>query len=74
MALGYFILPTDFVPDFIPAMGFTDDLAALAIAFKAVQSNISKEHRKSAKIKIAGWFGDLSEDDISFIENQLKKS
>ena len=28
-ALGYFILPLDLIPDLIPLVGFTDDLAAI---------------------------------------------
>ena len=31
-ALGYFIFPFDVIPDFIPAVGFTDDLAVLVAA------------------------------------------
>ena len=31
-ALGYFILPLDLVPDFIPGAGFADDLAAIGAA------------------------------------------
>ncbi|MBR5812777.1 MAG: DUF1232 domain-containing protein, partial [Alistipes sp.] len=31
-ALGYFILPTDLVVDFLPVVGYSDDLAALMIA------------------------------------------
>ncbi|HDO27016.1 MAG TPA: DUF1232 domain-containing protein [Bacteroidetes bacterium] len=31
-ALGYLILPTDLVSDFIPGLGFTDDAALIAFA------------------------------------------
>ena len=31
-ALGYFLLPLDLMPDFLPAIGYTDDIAALAFA------------------------------------------
>ena len=33
-ALGYFILPLDFIPDAILGLGFTDDLAALGKTLK----------------------------------------
>ena len=47
--LGYFILPVDVVPDFIPALGFADDLAALAWALKTVSSNITPEVKEKAQ-------------------------
>ena len=48
-ALGYLILPTDLVPDFIPALGFTDDLTALMVALRAVRKNITPEIKQRAK-------------------------
>lgn len=47
--LGYFILPVDVVPDFIPALGFADDLAALAWALKTTSSNITPEVKEKAQ-------------------------
>ena len=47
--LGYFILPVDVVPDFIPALGFTDELAALAWALKTISSNITPEVKEKAQ-------------------------
>ena len=32
-SLGYFILPLDLIPDWIPVAGYTDDLAALLDGF-----------------------------------------
>jgi uncharacterized membrane protein YkvA (DUF1232 family) len=48
-ALAYFVLPFDVVPDFLPALGFTDDAAILATALKMVVDNIRPEHRDAAK-------------------------
>lgn len=56
-ALGYFILPIDLIPDFIPIAGFTDDLSALITAYAAVKSCITPEIREQAKEKIFEWFG-----------------
>lgn len=55
-ALGYFILPTDFISDFLPILGFTDDIAALGIAYKAVRNSITPEVEAKAKAKLADWF------------------
>ena len=48
-ALAYFILPFDAVPDFLVALGFTDDLAVLLGAYRAVGSHITDEHRAQAR-------------------------
>lgn len=63
-ALGYFILPVDLIPDFIPIAGYTDDLAALLWAFYAVARNVTPEIEAKAKSKLRDWFGDYDEADI----------
>ncbi|MGE5314028.1 MAG: YkvA family protein [Acidobacteriota bacterium] len=56
-ALGYFILPIDLVPDFIPFVGYTDDLTVLAGAIMTVASNIKEEHKEKAAGRLKEWFG-----------------
>lgn len=68
-ALGYFILPVDLIPDFIPIAGYTDDLAALLWAFYAVARNVTPEIEAKAKSKLRDWFGDYDEDDIIIKKN-----
>ena len=48
-ALAYFILPFDFIPDMMPALGFTDDAAILATVIRLVAGNITDDHRKAAR-------------------------
>ncbi len=52
-ALGYFILPMDIIPDFIPIAGFTDDLTALLACIKAVNACITPEIQQRAKDRIS---------------------
>ena len=63
-ALGYFILPIEIIPDFIPVVGYTDDLAALMWAFYSVAKNVTPEIEELAKKKLHDWFGDYDEKDI----------
>jgi uncharacterized membrane protein YkvA (DUF1232 family) len=51
-ALAYFILPLDFLPDFAPLIGFSDDAAVLALALKMVADAITPAHRQKAKDKL----------------------
>ena len=48
-AIVYFIVPDDFIPDYIPVIGYADDAAVLAAAFKVVSSHIRPEHREAAR-------------------------
>lgn len=48
-ALAYFVLPMDFLPDILFGLGFTDDVAVLWAAFRAVQDNIRPEHYEKAR-------------------------
>jgi len=41
-ALLYFIIPTDAIPDFLPLLGFTDDISILYFVWKQIDSDVSK--------------------------------
>ena len=55
-ALGYLICPIDLIPDFIPVVGYTDDLTALAGAVAAVKTNLTPEIEAQAKAKANSLF------------------
>lgn len=48
-ALAYFVLPLDFIPDFVLGIGFGDDLAVLSAAIAAIRTNITPAHREAAR-------------------------
>ena len=56
-ALGYFIFPLDAIPDFIPAVGLTDDLGVFAAAVTTLELNIPQNARDKADAKLKEWFG-----------------
>ena len=55
-ALGYFICPIDLIPDVIPALGFTDDVVALTLAYKAVMASVTPDIKAKANAKLSSWF------------------
>ena len=55
-ALGYLILPLDFIPDSMPIIGYTDDLAAITTVLSKVSSSITPEIEARAREKVNQWF------------------
>jgi uncharacterized membrane protein YkvA (DUF1232 family) len=52
-ALAYFVLPTDAIPDVLPAIGFTDDAAVIAALLAIVGKNLKPRHKDAAKAFLA---------------------
>lgn len=47
--LAYFVIPTDLIPDFIAAFGFTDDASVLMAVITAVSGHVKDRHREKAR-------------------------
>ncbi|MGE5703529.1 MAG: YkvA family protein [Clostridia bacterium] len=67
-ALGYLILPIDLVPDFVPALGYGDDLVALLFAIGQVMIYVNADVRNNALKKVEELFGPLDANDKDIIE------
>jgi uncharacterized membrane protein YkvA (DUF1232 family) len=69
-ALGYMISPLDVLPDAIPIVGLTDDLAVLVYVLKKVWTEVDPEIQEKAKSKLSKWF---DEDEIAEINDLFKE-
>jgi uncharacterized membrane protein YkvA (DUF1232 family) len=69
-ALGYMISPLDVLPDAIPIVGLTDDLAVLLYVLKKVWTEVDPEIQEKAKGKLSKWF---DEDEIEEINDLFKE-
>jgi uncharacterized membrane protein YkvA (DUF1232 family) len=67
-ALGYMISPLDVVPDAIPIVGLTDDLAVLLYVLKMVWTNVDPSIKDRAREKLSKWFDD---DEIKEIDEMF---
>lgn len=65
-ALGYMISPLDVVPDAVPIVGLTDDMAVLLYVLKKIWVDVEPEIKETAKEKLAKWF---DEDEIIEIDD-----
>jgi uncharacterized membrane protein YkvA (DUF1232 family) len=52
--LGYLFSPIDLIPDFIPVVGYLDDLilvpAGLLLVIKLIPPEVMSEHREAARL------------------------
>lgn len=63
-ALGYFILPIDLIPDFIPVVGYSDDLLAIGAALGIANLYVDSEVMRKAKDKMRSLFGESILDEL----------
>jgi len=56
-ALAYLISPVDAIPDVMPVVGFSDDIAVIGLALAKVAGGIDSNVRQKAKDKLYDWFG-----------------
>lgn len=63
-ALGYFILPVDLIPDAMPIVGFSDDMAAVIAALNAIKGNITPEVKSRARERLGRWFPAVTDKDL----------
>lgn len=70
-ALGYFIVPIDAIPDFIPLAGFTDDFGALIFALVKIARHIDDDVKQKARTKLDSWFKNVDKDDLIVVEKRI---
>lgn len=70
-ALGYFILPTDAIPDFAPIIGFSDDLGVLIFALSQISGNITQTIQEKAKNQLLSWFAQIDEEQLDELHSKI---
>lgn len=69
--LGYLISPVDWLPDFTPLFGYTDDLGLLAFGLVSIACYINEEVRIKARKQLKSWFGELDLDQLAEVDARL---
>lgn len=71
-ALGYFILPFDFVPDMAPVAGHVDDMSMIVSALVSVLFYINPSIKAKARQKMKDIFGNGIEKEIDVYDEELE--
>lgn len=69
-ALGYMISPLDVIPDAIPIVGLTDDVAVLIYVLRKVWVNVEPDVKQRATEKLSKWF---DEDEMAEVDELFTK-
>lgn len=70
-ALGYFILPIDIVPNYIPVVGYGDDFSAIITALGVISMFITYEMKEKAKQRTQELFKRVKDEDFKKVESKL---
>ncbi len=55
--LAFIASPIDLIPDVIPVIGYSDDIAVMAATLTLIAMHVKSEHKKKAKELWLDWFG-----------------
>ena len=69
--LGYLISPIDWLPDFTPIFGYTDDLGILAFGLVTLACYINDDVKIKARKQLKDWFGELDFEQLAEVEASL---
>lgn len=69
-ALGYFVLPVDFIPDFAPLIGFADDLGVIIMILKQLAAYVTPEIKNQARQHLKKWFGETEALQLDLIDKE----
>lgn len=53
-AVLYFVIPTDAIPDIVPALGFTDDISVLYLVYKYIDKDVKRFLERKQEIAKKG--------------------
>lgn len=70
-ALGYFILPSDAIPDLAPLIGFSDDLGVLIFALSQISIHITSEIKDKARKQLQHWFKQVDETELDALHEKI---
>ena len=70
--LGYLISPLDFIADFTPIVGLSDDVFIIIMAMGVLASCIDEDVRVQARLKLKDWFGDIDQEELDKYDREVR--